>query len=214
MTRPTIVNSDDDDAASGNAITFGLPTLTEGNRMIVIVGQDGSDSIYTAPAGWSSLGRIVPPTIQCSAEVFSKVVGASEPTDPQFTSDRTDAFVGAFIQCDNNAALDGAVQTASADAGAPDPASITPSDGETLGVVLLALDRDDIISGTMAGWTRQVHRPAGGSGDRATAQTWTQAVAGTDPVDPPALSAGDDNWAAMTLLLMDGSAVPQGQPVS
>lgn len=214
MARPTIVNTATANSGSANSVQITLPALTQGNRMLVACAQDGADSIFSADAGWASVSgsHLTPPSGGCVMELFQKVVGASEPTDPTFTSNRIDAFSVIFWQLDNNAELDVAIQTATADTGAPDPASITPVSAESLAIVALAIDRDDVSSATMTNYTRDLHRPAGIQNNRVTLQGYSRALTGTSAEDPPAISTGDDNWVAVTMAWAEAVASSAGQP--
>lgn len=214
MARPTVVNTGEANNNSASSISATITEPTEGNTMVVIVGQDGATSTITAPGGWTQIVKIEPPTVQCTATIFQKTAGASEGTSTgTFTSDRTDATMMAYVELDNSAELDDASPpTANSDTGAPDPPSVTPVDGETLCMPMLVMDRDAIGAATMTNYTQEVSRAAGLTSDRTTVQIWSRALTGTSAEDPPAISTGDDNWAATTLLWKDGSGAPTGYP--
>lgn len=213
MARPTITAIGEIDDPASNDLTVSITAPTEGNTLMLTAHQDGADSTFTPPAGWTSVVHLTPPTVQCVAEIWIKTAGASEPTSIQVTSSRTDAFGLSVCELDNSAALDDETPpTANADSGAPNPPAATPVDGETLCVPVLVCDRDTIGSATMTNYTNVVSLIAGSSTDRATLQVWSRALTGTAEEDPPAISTGDDNWAAVTLLWKDGSGAPTGYP--
>ena len=197
LVLPSVVSTSSSDFGNSTTGTMALPPgLQENDRVVVVVGSDGSQP-GTSSTGWTTIASTT--TRTAFLTIFSKVMGPTVDSSI-ILSGLSTASTGVATAYRNTGTIT-ASTVADGGSGMPNPPSVTTTENNSFVVAVGGIDDDNVVSVTApTGYGSLISRAASTTG--FTTMMASKRVDATGVEDPEEFGgSGSDDWTAFTLTI-------------